>query len=221
MSEKYTGTAMDRRYEGSVVDITYSAKRCIHAEECVQRLAAVFDNKRRPWILPDAAAGDSIAQVVEQCPSGALHYARKDGGASEAVPTTNTLHVWHDGPLQITGDLQIIGATVAMQGETRVTLCRCGASQHKPFCDNTHKQTGFDGTTQPATTTVLPNTEGGTLTITVNPSGSLKVEGGLTIYDEHGAVLFSGDKTWLCRCGGSSNKPFCDGTHKRNGFEAE
>jgi hypothetical protein len=33
-----------------------------------------------------------------------------------------------------------------------------------------------------------------------------------------GHVLYEGERAALCRCGGSSNKPFCDGTHKKNGF---
>ena len=46
MSDKYTGMADDRRYEGEQVDVTYSLKRCIHAAECVSRLHEVFDKIR-------------------------------------------------------------------------------------------------------------------------------------------------------------------------------
>lgn len=220
MSEKYTGQAQDRRYSGEQVDIQYNIKRCIHAAECVTRLSEVFDNKRKPWIQANGASAERIAEVIERCPSGALHYERKDGGAPEATPSLNAVVVWHQGPLQFTGDLHIEGATVDVQGETRATLCRCGASHSKPFCDNTHKDIDFDGTLAPQVSAV-PHAEGGLLKITVNPNGSLMLEGAFTLYDEQGTALFSGNKTWLCRCGGSSNKPFCDGTHKRNGFVGE
>jgi uncharacterized Fe-S cluster protein YjdI len=55
---------------------------------------------------------------------------------------------------------------------------------------------------------------------TVRPSenGPLLVSGGVRILDAEGTVLYEGDKAALCRCGGSANKPFCDGTHKTNGF---
>jgi uncharacterized Fe-S cluster protein YjdI len=49
--------------------------------------------------------------------------------------------------------------------------------------------------------------------------GPLLVTGGVRILDADGAVLYEGERAALCRCGGSSNKPFCDGTHRTNGFE--
>ena len=56
--------------------------------------------------------------------------------------------------------------------------------------------------------------------ITVNDNGSIKVEGEFTVLDGAGNELETKDSAWLCRCGGSSNKPFCDGTHKSNGFQS-
>ncbi|NOG49102.1 MAG: CDGSH iron-sulfur domain-containing protein [Chloroflexi bacterium] len=47
------------------------------------------------------------------------------------------------GRFRLTGDLHIIAAGVDVEGETRVTLCRCGQSKHKPFCDNSHKDIHF------------------------------------------------------------------------------
>ena len=44
------------------------------------------------------------------------------------------------------------------------------------------------------------------------------IRGGVRVLDAEGNVLYEGDKAALCRCGGSANKPFCDGTHKTNGF---
>jgi CDGSH-type Zn-finger protein len=55
--------------------------------------------------------------------------------------------------------------------------------------------------------------------ITVNPHGSLRVEGPVKVQTKDGVVLFEGTEMWLCRCGESSTKPFCDGTHKNCGFE--
>jgi CDGSH-type Zn-finger protein/uncharacterized Fe-S cluster protein YjdI len=217
LTEKYTGH--DRRYAGEV-DITYNLKRCIHAEYCVTRLSEVFDKTRRPWINADGAPIDQVTTVIEMCPSGALHYERKDG-VTEAAPDRNVVRVRHNGPLEIHGDLSIHGTTVALERETRVALCRCGASSNKPFCDNSHKTISFqaaehDRTPQPATS---PGR--GQLTITVLPNASLELSGELEIVNEGGEILFAGDSVWLCRCGGSSNKPFCDATHKRNGFMGE
>jgi CDGSH-type Zn-finger protein len=58
------------------------------------------------------------------------------------------------------------------------------------------------------------------VTITLSRNGSLKVEGPIHLVDEEGKALPAreGKPVFLCRCGGSSNKPFCDGTHKNIGF---
>jgi CDGSH-type Zn-finger protein len=49
-------------------------------------------------------------------------------------------------------------------------------------------------------------------------NGPLHVEGEVTIENAEGGVIFRGDDAWLCRCGSSKTKPFCDGSHKVIGF---
>ena len=56
------------------------------------------------------------------------------------------------------------------------------------------------------------------LELRASADGPLLVTGGVRITDAHGNVLYEGEKAALCRCGGSANKPFCDGSHKKNGF---
>ncbi len=58
--------------------------------------------------------------------------------------------------------------------------------------------------------------------ITVRPNGPLRVEGDFTICDPEGNAFDLAGRTAisLCRCGQSQDKPFCDGSHKRVGFES-
>ena len=221
MSDTYTGQADDKRYAGTQADILYGVKRCIHAAHCVNRLASVFDVEKRPWVNADGASTDELMAAVLLCPSGALHVERKDGGAAEAPPDTNTIIVWHNGPLQIKGDVAIQAAGVDIQHETRATLCRCGASESKPFCDNAHKKIGFEAQEIDPVGEDSTAETGGGLTITAHENGPLEVEGNFRIETEDGTFLRAGSKTWLCRCGNSKSKPFCDGTHKTIGFEAD
>lgn len=222
MADKYTGKAQDRRYSADDVDVTFNLKRCIHAAECVNRLSAVFDTEKRPWIQPENAPADDVAHVVGHCPSGALHYERKDGGPAEAAPDKNVVTLWADGPVQVHGDVAIQAAGVDITDETRVTLCRCGASDQKPFCDNSHKESGFSAAEETIVTAkATPQDAGGKLTITVFENGPMEFNGPMEIRRQDGTIIYSGDKTFLCRCGASGSKPFCDGTHKQIGFTAE
>lgn len=62
--------------------------------------------------------------------------------------------------------------------------------------------------------------DGTPVVIALKPDGPLAVEGAVRIELARGEVVDVTDRAFLCRCGGSSNKPFCDGSHKRNGFQA-
>ena len=220
MSEKYTGTADDRRYTGEAVDVTYNLQRCIHAAECVSRLHEVFNTLQRPWIQADNEPAGEIVDVVSLCPSGALHTERNDGGAEEAVPGENVIIVHEDSYYQFTGEIEIQGSNVAIEQEVRATLCRCGLSENKPFCDNSHKK-GFQA---PAAMVEMDRGKtaetGGKLLVAVHENGSIEVNGNFELRDTQGNTIHRGSSTWLCRCGQSSKKPFCDGTHKRTGFVA-
>jgi len=221
MADVYKGKESDRRYKGEQVDITYSLKRCIHAKHCVNRLSEVFDVDKRPWIDANGAGADRVAEVIQMCPSGALHYDRHDEKEGEPTPSINRIIVHKDEYLQFIGDLEIRSAGTEIDGETRATLCRCGESNNKPFCDNTHKKVDF--TTDDLDTVKVDESaeQGGKLIVTTHTNGPIEVSGNLQIEDTDGEVIFTGTQTWLCRCGGSSKKPFCDGTHNRNGFTAE
>lgn len=134
-----------RAYDGESITILFDGKRCIHAERCVHGLPSVFNADRRPWIEPDGAAADAIADVIHRCPTGALSYERKDGGPAEPLPEgPPEIRVVRNGPLYVRGNIEVLdheGRVV--QIGPRAALCRCGASSNKPFCDNTHLETGF------------------------------------------------------------------------------
>jgi CDGSH-type Zn-finger protein len=61
------------------------------------------------------------------------------------MPTTK-ITVQNDGSIRVEGDFQIVdptGVPFGLAGRTAISLCRCGQSQNKPFCDGSHKRTGF------------------------------------------------------------------------------
>ena len=138
------GDEITRIYETSEIAIEWRAHRCVHSAVCLQGLPEVFDVRRRPWVLPEQAPADAIAQLVAQCPSGALHVRRRDGGAEEQPDAAPTIIAIPNGPLALRGDLTVTdGEGNVLRHDTRMTLCRCGASENKPFCDASHRRIGF------------------------------------------------------------------------------
>ena len=212
-----------REYQAEGIVVSYDVKRCIHAEECVRGLPSVFDLGSRPWIQPNEASPDELAEVIIECPSGALHFERTDGGSAEAIPEDNIVLLAVNGPVYIQGNVKVTTPDGETFTDTRVALCRCGASDNKPFCDNSHLKIDF----QAADRSTYPQSEademgaGGTLEITPLTAGPYLLQGNFEVRNTDGQTLFRGKKTALCRCGGSKNKPFCDGTHQSIGFLAE
>ncbi|MBT2392395.1 (4Fe-4S)-binding protein [Streptomyces maoxianensis] len=123
-----------KAYEAREATVTFEPRRCLHAAECVRGLPQVFDLDRRPWVQPDGAAADRVAEVVRRCPSGALRY-RLSGGPAEEPDRPTTVSRTHAGQLVMRGDLHIRTAQ-GDRHETRVTLCGCGASGNEPYCDH-------------------------------------------------------------------------------------
>jgi CDGSH-type Zn-finger protein len=60
--------------------------------------------------------------------------------------------------------------------------------------------------------------ENGNARFKVLPGGPLEVTGFFRVVNAEGKIINNEGPLFLCRCGGSSNKPYCDGTHRRNGF---
>lgn len=133
---------MRRVYRGKHIEVSFDLDLCVHIAECLRGDRAVFQLDRKPWVLPDAADAELVAQVVERCPSGALQYRRLDGGAEESHQGVRLVPV-RDGPLMVTGEITVARDDGSVDTLPRATLCRCGESEHKPFCDNTHLKIEF------------------------------------------------------------------------------
>ena len=201
---------------GKTATIRFDASKCVHSRHCVLDRPDVFvPNVEGEWIHPDAATADEVAELAHNCPSGAITYIRLDGKPNEHAPIVNTVRVRENGPLAFHGALVIDG-----EKTLRATLCRCGQSQRKPYCDGSHAGR-FTATGEPAAQTTEPlAVRDGDITITGAENGPLLVSGNLEVVSGTGRTVNRCVKTALCRCGGSANKPYCDGTHKTNGFRS-
>ncbi|MDW7670502.1 MAG: CDGSH iron-sulfur domain-containing protein [Bacillota bacterium] len=132
-----------KTYEGANITIYDNRGVCSHDESCTRLLPAVFDKDKRPWIDPDGASVAEIIDTIEKCPSGALSYGigsrrYQEMDREPAIQTTK------NGPLKVTGGI-ILKDDQGCQPECRehYTLCRCGESKNKPFCDGSHDEHDF------------------------------------------------------------------------------
>ncbi|UCH84911.1 MAG: CDGSH iron-sulfur domain-containing protein [Candidatus Latescibacterota bacterium] len=131
------------RYDAKDVSILDNRGICSHAGFCTSGLPKVWNMKVEPWIDPHAAPADDIVRIARQCPSGALSYVFGGKTINEFFDDAE-IRVTRNGPYAVRGSVQLRGADF-LEGASRehYTLCRCGHSRNKPFCDGSHWYTGF------------------------------------------------------------------------------
>ena len=129
------------RYEGDGVTVRDNRGTCAHAGYCTDGLPAVFRLRQEPFVDPNGASPDEIAAVVAKCPSGALSVAAAAADASGEP----SVFVAPNGPNVVQGGPELVGVE-QNEGASpeHFTLCRCGQSKNKPFCDGTHWSVEFD-----------------------------------------------------------------------------
>ena len=145
----HSGKSPDRvpdrmdHYAGDAITIHDNRGVCSHAGFCTDNSPAVFDRSREPWIDPNGDDAEKTAGTIRMCPSGALSYTR---GAEEYKDQDRTpaVEVSRNGPYRVRGRVKLNDPTGNVpESREHYTLCRCGASKNKPFCDGGHKDAGF------------------------------------------------------------------------------
>ena len=199
--------------------VRFDHGRCIHARHCVIGEPGVFiANKPGEWIYPAAASVERLMRVAINCPSGAISVERHDGGDAEPPPLVNQVRVRENGPLAVHAELHLAGQPDGF----RATLCRCGLSKNKPYCDSSHIAGGFTASGEPETRpSDMLAVRNGPLQVDPLKNGPLAVSGSLEVLSGTGRTVDRLTQVRLCRCGQSRNKPFCDNSHLAAGFEAD
>lgn len=142
---KQTDGSTDKRddYRGKKITIHDNRALCAHAGLCTEGLASVFKYGSEPWIDPDGAEVEAIVETIRTCPSGALSYSLA-GAEQQAQPRAAAITVTKDGPYAVVGSVRLSGEEWgAGASAEHYTLCRCGGSKNKPFCDGAHWSIGF------------------------------------------------------------------------------
>ena len=135
----------DRRdsYAGKGITIHDNRGICSHAGFCTDSLKSVFRMGSEPWVDAGGAAVQEIVATIRKCPSGALSYSI-DGVEHRDQQREPAVTVTDHGPYAVTGGIELLGVAFGQEASREhYTLCRCGASRNKPFCDGSHWHVNF------------------------------------------------------------------------------
>ncbi len=139
-----------KKYTNGEITVVWQPSLCAHSTNCWRGLGSVFKPKERPWVQMNGATTKQIAEQVANCPSGALSYYRNSESdkSEQAAPSGEpaVVQVSPNGPLVVTGEIVIKHRDGSEEKRAaKTSLCRCGQSNNKPFCDGSHTKCGFQG----------------------------------------------------------------------------
>ncbi len=135
-------TTAERRetWQGTGITLYDDVGLCASAGFCATRLTGVWQMIKR---TDDPEVRARLLSMILHCPSGRLQVSLGDGELLEPefLPS---IAVVPDGPLWVRGGIPIEAPDgFTYEVRNRVTLCRCGQSRNKPFCDGTHEKVDF------------------------------------------------------------------------------
>ena len=157
-----------RRYKNDEITVYWKPSACIHASYCYRELIEVFDPGRRPWIDMNGSTTERIIEVVNLCPTEALAWKWNDDEKNLSVKSDQLNHInfrrpelmntidsfaeehpvsikiMIDGPIVLKGNFTLNYNGIRKEVvDSLISICRCGESDHQPFCDGKHRKIGF------------------------------------------------------------------------------
>jgi CDGSH-type Zn-finger protein/ferredoxin len=133
-------------YKGNNIVMTDDESLCEGAGFCGTRLTNVWKMIERAN-NPEVRA--RLIEMAQNCPSGRLQVSKIEGGELLEPEFEQSIATVPDGPLWVRGGISIEAPDgFTYEVRQRVTLCRCGQSNNKPFCDGSHEQVKFSAPKQ-------------------------------------------------------------------------
>lgn len=204
----------EKIYRGKHINVSFNSSKCSHGGTCIKTLPSVFNLKAKPWINLNNCNETEVIQTVANCPSGALSF-------SESIDEQVTAKIIKNGPINIRGAINLKTNFQDNGQEThRASLCRCGLSKNKPFCDASHRKTFKEpGNLDHRPASKTKQNASKTINIICIEDGPLMCQGNVKFITPTNEELTVIDPA-ICRCGASKRKPFCDGTHNKINFKS-
>jgi uncharacterized Fe-S cluster protein YjdI len=167
LEKQYSG---GKRYKNDEITVYWKPSACVHASYCYRELIEVFDPSRRPWVDMNGATTEKIIEVVNLCPTEALAWKWNDDEKNNSVGSDQYNHIkfrrpelmnisepvneerpvsvkiMTDGPIVLKGNFTLVyNENIKEVNDSIISICRCGASDHQPFCDGRHRKFDFNG----------------------------------------------------------------------------
>jgi len=136
-----------KKYTNGEITVVWKPNLCIHAATCFTELPKVFVPHKRPWIKMDGAATEDIMDTVAKCPTQALSYYwnNKDPQDMKTEKEKTEIIIVKNGPFLVKGSFKIVDVDGnEIVTESTASLCRCGKTKNRPFCDGSHLQCDFN-----------------------------------------------------------------------------
>jgi CDGSH-type Zn-finger protein len=134
-------------FVGDGVVMTDDKMFCTHAGFCGDRFTNV-------WAMieetSDPAVRERLMDMVRKCPSGRLAYQVPPDTEDVEPALEPSIGIEPNGPMWVRGRIPVVSEDgTEWEVRNRVTLCRCGRSRNKPYCDGTHQRVGFIDPAEP------------------------------------------------------------------------
>ena len=139
MSEK----KIIKKYTNGEITIAWKPDVCAHATHCWKNLPQVFSPRSKPWVNIEGASSEQIMEQVKQCPSGALSYVKNEADRPEEKAAVE-VKIIPGGPAVLIGEVCVVHKDGSKEVRPKTSICRCGLSSNKPFCDGSHRDSGFE-----------------------------------------------------------------------------
>lgn len=135
-----------KKYTNGEITVVWKPHLCVHATTCFTELPAVFIPYERPWINMKGATTEEIIDVVGKCPTDALSYFwnEEEPKEPEKAPSGVEINIVKNGPFIVKGSFKLSdtdGSEILTSG--MASLCRCGFTENRPFCDGSHLKSDF------------------------------------------------------------------------------
>jgi len=132
-----------KKYTNGEITVIWKPHLCVHAAICFTELPSVFIPYERPWIKMDGATTEEIIDIVAQCPTQAISYYWNHKGQKTEEEKTEVVII-KNGPFLIKGSFKVLDIDGnEIVSENPASLCRCGQTKDRPFCDGSHIQYDF------------------------------------------------------------------------------